>query len=60
MIVDGIVNAERFIEILLRLKLHTERKIFFVVDNLRVHQARIARERLEEHTDEIELFFLTS
>jgi len=58
MIVDGTINAERFIEFLRRLISDAIRKIFLVLDNLRVHHAKVVHEWLTRHTKEIELFFL--
>jgi transposase len=36
------------------------RKIFFIVDNLRVHHSKIVKEWVEQHKDKIELFYLPS
>lgn len=58
MIVDGTINAERFIEFLQRLISDAMRKIFLVLDNLRVHHAKVVGQWLSKHTEEIELFFL--
>ena len=44
MIVDGTINAERFIELLTRLIRDTARKVFLVLDNLRVHHAKEVRQ----------------
>jgi transposase len=58
MIVDGTVNKERFIEFLERLCKSTKRKVFLVLDNLRVHHSQVVREWLEGKEKKIELFFL--
>jgi transposase len=58
MIVDGAVNAARFIEFLDALVRDADRKVFLVLDNLKVHHSRLVKEWLGKHTEEIELFFL--
>ncbi len=58
MIVEGTINADRFIEFLTRLTQDAPRKIFLVLDNLKVHHARVVKEWLETRSDVIELFFL--
>ena len=60
MIIDGTVNRDRFIDFLQRLCRSTRRKIFLIVDNLRVHHSILVKQWLEERTDKIELFFLPS
>lgn len=57
-IVEGTVNAERFIEFLAALIDGAPRKIILVVDNLRVHHAKIVTAWLADKTDRIELAFL--
>ncbi len=56
--VEGSINAERFIEFLTRLIEGRERKIFLVVDNLRVHHAKQVNEWLKDKRECIELAFL--
>jgi transposase len=57
-IVEGAINTERFIEFLGSLLQDAKRKIFLVVDNLRVHHARKVKEWLADKNDKIELIFL--
>ena len=57
-IVEGTINAERFKEFLAALIEEAKRKIFLVVDNLRVHHATLVKEWLADKTDKIELVFL--
>lgn len=57
-IVEGSLNAERFIEFLDALIEGAPRKIILVVDNLRVHHAKVVTEWLADKTDRIELAFL--
>jgi transposase len=57
-IVEGSINTARFLEFLGRLIEGATRKIFLVVDNLRVHHAKQVSEWLQEKQDRIELVFL--
>ncbi len=57
-IVEGNINADRFIAFLTRLLEGATRKIFLVVDNLRVHHAKLVTEWLSDKKDRIELVFL--
>ncbi len=54
------VNADTFIKLMKRLIKGADRKIFLILDNLRVHHSYKARDWLQEHTDQIEVFFLPS
>ena len=49
-----------FIKFLKRLIKDANQKIFLIIDNLRVHHAYVVKDWLENHKDEIELFFLPS
>jgi transposase len=61
MIYDGTLNAQVFITFLRRLIRGARgRKLFLILDNLKVHHAKIVKEWLTDHTDEIELFYLPS
>ena len=55
---EGAIDAERFIQFLQDLIHDAERKVFLIVDNLRVHHARRVRDWLPQHADEIEVFYL--
>ena len=57
-IVEGSINSERFIAFLATLVDGAPRKIFLVVDNLRVHHARVVREWLADKAHQIELVYL--
>jgi len=57
-IVEGSINTTRFLEFLGRLIEGATRKIFLVVDNLRVHHAKQVSEWLQDKQDRIELVFL--
>ena len=58
MIVDGTVDVECFIEFLKGLIKDTWRKVFLVVDNLKVHHGKLVTKWLQKHRSRIELFFL--
>ncbi len=53
----GGMNAKLFKTFLQRLVKDTDRKIFLIVDNLKVHHAKIIQEWQKNHTGEIEIFF---
>jgi transposase len=53
------MNCSRFIDFMKRLiKNANGSKVFFVVDNLRVHHGKMVSHWLKEHKNEIELSFL--
>ncbi|MGF1451966.1 MAG: IS630 family transposase [Opitutales bacterium] len=54
------LNSDLFIEFLQRLIKHRKRKIFLIVDNLRVHHSRPVKDWLEANRDRIEVFYLPS
>lgn len=54
------MNAQLFIKFLERLIKDAGRKIYLILDNLRVHHSKIVKAWVEEHKDKIELFFLPS
>ena len=54
------LNASLFIIFMKRLIAHRKRKVFLIVDNLRVHHAKAVKAWVEDHTDSIELFFPTT
>lgn len=49
-----------FLTFMKRLMTHRKKKIFLIVDNLRVHHAKKVTEWLENHKKEIEIFFPAS
>ena len=51
------MTQQRFIDFMERLVKDTDRKVLFIVDNLKVHHGKIVAGWLSEHKDEIELFF---
>ncbi|QJD30800.1 IS630 family transposase [Methylococcus geothermalis] len=54
------LTAEVLIKFFDRLSREADRKVFLVLDNLRVHHSRKVREWLADKLDKIELFFLPS
>jgi transposase len=60
MIVDGAVNAPTLIRFLERLIREARRKVFLILDRLRVHRARVVQDRLARHGSRIEVHFLPS
>src|SRR5512144_819493 len=54
------LSAKVLIKFLQRLIGEAGRKVFLVLDNLRVHHSRTVRAWLAQHTEQIELFFLPS
>lgn len=55
---DGAINTDRFIEFLADLIKDAGRKVFLIVDNLRVHRAKRVTEWVDEHREKIEIFYL--
>jgi transposase len=60
MVVDGAVNAPTLIRFLARLIREARRKVFLILDRLRVHRARLVRDWLAEHSSKIEVHYLPS
>jgi transposase len=60
MIYKNKMNSQTMIKFMERLIKGADKKIFLIVDNLKVHHSYIVKNWLEEHEDEIELFFLPS
>ena len=61
MVYEGMFNAATFRDFMERLiKQAGGRKVFLILDNLKVHKAKILRPWHVEHAHEIELFFLPS
>ena len=58
MLYQETMNAKMFIKFIKQLLKDAERKIFLILDNLRVHHARVVKDWLKDYTKEIELFFL--
>ena len=52
------MNSEKLIDFMSRLIKDSKKKVFLVLDNLRVHHSKAVAAWVEEHKTEIELFFL--
>ena len=57
---NGTMNAQRFIVFLKRLIKGANKKIFLILDNLRVHHSKLVKQWIDENSDKIELFYLPS
>ena len=60
MIYDEKFTAQVFIKFMKQLIKGSTKKLYLILDNLRVHHAKIVKEWLKDRQDEIELFFLPS
>jgi transposase len=54
------MNSELLIKFMTRLTKDAGRKVFLILDNLRVHHSKNAKKWLEEHKELIEVFYLSS
>lgn len=52
------MNSEKLIDFMTRLVADSKKKVFLILDNLRVHHSKAVTAWLEDHKDQIELFFL--
>jgi transposase len=59
-IFDGALNASIFTDFLKRLIKNAKKKIFLIVDNLRVHHSKPVKAWLAAHEGKIEIFYLPS
>lgn len=53
------MTQQLFIEYMEKLVEYNGRKVFFIVDNLKVHHGKMVDEWLEEHSHKIRIFFVT-
>ena len=60
MVFGGALNAQILIRFLKRLIKDAKRKVFLVLDNLRVHHAKVVRDWLETQAERLEIFYLPS
>jgi len=56
----GTMNSQRFIVFLKRLVKGSSKKLYIVLDNLKVHHSKIVKKWAEENKEKIALFFLPS
>jgi len=57
-IYESSMNAELFIEFLRQVIKSSEKKVFMIVDNLRVHHANMVREWVDLNINSIEIFYI--
>ena len=55
---EGSMNADILIDFFMRLLRDAKRKVFVILDNLRVHHCKPVKEWLKEHKNMIEVFYL--
>lgn len=60
MVYKNKMNSQTMIKFMERLIKGADKKIFLIVDNLKVHHSYMVRDWLKEHESEIEIFFLPS
>lgn len=60
MVLNGAINAPLLIDFLARLIHDADGKVFLILDNLRVHRARLVQDWLAERRAQIEVFYLPS
>ena len=58
MLYEQNLDADLFITFLDRLIHSNNQKVFLILDNLRVHHAKVVKAWVEEHKEQIELFYL--
>lgn len=57
-IFEGSMNADMLIEFMMRLLSDAQRKVYLILDNLKVHHAKPVKEWLEQHENMIKVFYL--
>jgi transposase len=60
MVYNQTMNSQTFIKFCQRLIKDADKKIYLILDNLRVHHSNIVKAWVEDHKDQIELYFLPS
>lgn len=60
MVLNGALDSDQLIVFLKRLVKDAKRKVFLILDNLRVHHAKLVKAWIAKHQDEIEVFYLPS
>jgi transposase len=54
------MNSKRLIEFMRRLLKDAGRKVFLILDNLKVHHSKVVKDWLEKNKEKIEMFYLPS
>jgi transposase len=60
MIYSGSMNSDRLIEFMVQLIKNKQRKVFLILDNLKVHHSKLVKEWVEKNRSKIEIFYLPS
>ncbi len=60
MMYKGTMNSQRLIVFLRRLIKNREKKIYLILDNLKVHHSKMVKKWAEENKDKISLYYLPS
>jgi transposase len=60
MIYKSKMNSQTLIKFMERLIKDSDKKVFLILDNLKVHHSYIVKDWIEEHIEQIEIFFLPS
>ena len=60
MIVEDAFNSDKLIEFLQALVKDSPKKVYLILDNLRVHHSKPVKAWLAQHKDQIEVFYLPS
>jgi transposase len=60
MVYSGTMNAQRLIVFMEQLIKDRQRKVYLILDNLRVHHSKVTKQWVEQNKDKIELFYLPS
>jgi transposase len=55
---DESINIDRFIDFLQKVIDSSDKKVYMIVDNLRVHHAKLVTKWIDEHKDKIAIFYL--
>ena len=58
MIYQDTMNQQRLLRFLKRLVRSSKRKVFLILDNLKIHHGKLVSDWLEKRKDKIEVFFL--
>jgi transposase len=60
MVYKNKMNSQTLIKFMRRLIKDSDKKIFLIFDNLKVHHSYVVRDWVKEHEDKIDIFFLPS
>jgi len=60
MIYNSKMNSQTLIKFMERLIKDSDKKVFLILDNLKVHHSHMVKDWLEKHVEQIEVFFLPS